>query len=517
MMKSLRALLLGVILFSYAAHAQNDAFIASHQLGGTIPWRVVEPVAKGFLLLGDTEWARTDTAGTILSAKSYSYGSHGFADAKLIPHNGFITLSADSTNSAILLKLDSNGKKVWAKKFTFPNYNIAGLNVSLNKRPQGYWVTGGLSPLNSSTTRGFIIGTDTVGNIDTTLMVNGDSANFEYCDAVGPVVEESDGSYYFTLNGFLFENSNTLLVLKTDSLLNKKWCRELPAATPASEGIIVDGNIIYIASFQNNGFTSNAPSLLQVDTSLHILHSIDLTPSASGEFYSMRITSDSGLILAGWMDDAKRAGNQVPYAVKINTSNDTAWTAAYPSLPTSAGNDAIYSVRQTNTGYIFAGNHLIKTGTNGNTACHDSTIRAVVGTVTGSSSYLNMNFVPLNVIASVPAVVVNSASITTSYVCYNRLTSVNELRANSEEVMVYPNPNNGRFTISLSHPELVSGSQPIVEIYNMLGEKVYAPPFITHNSSFIIDLCSQPAGLYLYRVISETGSLVGEGKLIIQK
>jgi len=32
-----------------------------------------------------------------------------------------------------------------------------------------------------------------------------------------------------------------------------------------------------------------------------------------------------------------------------------------------------------------------------------------------------------------------------------------------------------------------------------------------------IDLSSEPDGLYLYRVITQDGGLVGEGKLIIQK
>ncbi len=92
-------------------------------------------------------------------------------------------------------------------------------------------------------------------------------------------------------------------------------------------------------------------------------------------------------------------------------------------------------------------------------------------------------------------------------------TGVNNLQTTAGgDINVYPNPNNGQFTI---HSSVVSG-QSSVEIYNVLGEKVYSLFNIQH-SSCNIDLSSQTNGVYLYRVLSEKGELVGEGKLIIQK
>jgi len=82
-----------------------------------------------------------------------------------------------------------------------------------------------------------------------------------------------------------------------------------------------------------------------------------------------------------------------------------------------------------------------------------------------------------------------------------------------KDVSLFPNPNNGIFNLQLS---AVSG-QSSVEMYNMLGEKVYASPFITHNSSFIIDLSGQPQGLYHYRIITKNGSFVSTGKFVIEK
>lgn len=96
-------------------------------------------------------------------------------------------------------------------------------------------------------------------------------------------------------------------------------------------------------------------------------------------------------------------------------------------------------------------------------------------------------------------------------------TSINELKTNNENIIVYPNPSNGVFNIVIANPpRRMKQSLPNIEIYNMLGEKVYSK-FNIQTSTLNIDLSSQPNGIYLYRVLQEDGSLVGSGKVVIQK
>jgi hypothetical protein len=78
------------------------------------------------------------------------------------------------------------------------------------------------------------------------------------------------------------------------------------------------------------------------------------------------------------------------------------------------------------------------------------------------------------------------------------------------EVKLHPNPNNGQFTVS---------TQGVVEkielsVYNLLGEKVYQSPLNTTNTQ--IDLSDKSPGMYIYRVLTETETLVGEGRFIVQ-
>jgi Secretion system C-terminal sorting domain/SprB repeat len=76
---------------------------------------------------------------------------------------------------------------------------------------------------------------------------------------------------------------------------------------------------------------------------------------------------------------------------------------------------------------------------------------------------------------------------------------------------VFPNPNNGNFVVHLSNI-----NTPLsIEIYDVLGEQIYNGKLTSINTE--INLGSQPNGIYLYRVITDDGNLVGEGKLIIQK
>jgi SprB repeat/Secretion system C-terminal sorting domain len=103
-------------------------------------------------------------------------------------------------------------------------------------------------------------------------------------------------------------------------------------------------------------------------------------------------------------------------------------------------------------------------------------------------------------------------------VCTNieTTTGTNEVKGKSEKVKVFPNPNDGVFTLELS----VVRGQWSIEVYNILGENVYLnsyqPPAISYQP-ITIDLSNQPNGVYFYRVLYENGGLIGEGKVIIDK
>ena len=96
---------------------------------------------------------------------------------------------------------------------------------------------------------------------------------------------------------------------------------------------------------------------------------------------------------------------------------------------------------------------------------------------------------------------------------WNQPLGVNELSLSGNDVELYPNPNTGQFNLVIA--SAAKQSHSIIEIYNMLGEKIYSRTFNIQNSA--INIAGSPSGIYLYRVTSETGELLGEGKFVIEK
>ncbi|HTB06060.1 MAG TPA: T9SS type A sorting domain-containing protein, partial [Bacteroidia bacterium] len=78
-------------------------------------------------------------------------------------------------------------------------------------------------------------------------------------------------------------------------------------------------------------------------------------------------------------------------------------------------------------------------------------------------------------------------------------------------ITVYPNPGNGIFSIESSIPI----DKSIICVYNTLGQELMQQKM--NGSLNTLDLSGQPAGVYLYHVLSEQGELLGKGKFVIKK
>lgn len=86
---------------------------------------------------------------------------------------------------------------------------------------------------------------------------------------------------------------------------------------------------------------------------------------------------------------------------------------------------------------------------------------------------------------------------------------------NPSNITVYPNPSNGQFTFVIPSGAKQSPNNT-VEVYNMLGEKVYSQLSIAHFP-LSIDMRNLPDGVYLYKILANNGELIGDGKLVVQK
>jgi plastocyanin len=88
----------------------------------------------------------------------------------------------------------------------------------------------------------------------------------------------------------------------------------------------------------------------------------------------------------------------------------------------------------------------------------------------------------------------------------NGPSAINDYAAAIEKINIYPNPTSGKFTLQIVGSDAQSGNwsgndqQTSVEIFNILGEKIYDLPAFTSQEPNEIDLTSFMDGIYFVRI-----------------
>jgi len=109
----------------------------------------------------------------------------------------------------------------------------------------------------------------------------------------------------------------------------------------------------------------------------------------------------------------------------------------------------------------------------------------------------------------------NSNVITVTVPCReNESITNNSITDNS--LTIYPNPNNGTFSITENGSPLERGGGVSVEIYNAVGQLIYSKELNSTNGIIneTVELKNIPGGIYLVRLSGDAGAI--EQKLIIQ-
>jgi len=187
-------------------------------------------------------------------------------------------------------------------------------------------------------------------------------------------------------------------------------------------------------------------------------------------------------------------------------------------ISSTAGNNHIYYNNISNNGI---GINYFNDTVNCNSICNNTTYN--LKNSNSSSGYAFNNYWCLTDSAQIQATIYDAhQSLNLGFIfftpfdtvaCHNVSTGTTNATPVAQRIEIYPNPNNGLFTIQ---SPLVSGEYS-VEIYNVLGQNLLTRKLSNTEENNIINLSDKSAGVYFYRVIKEDRSLIGEGKIVMQK
>ena len=83
----------------------------------------------------------------------------------------------------------------------------------------------------------------------------------------------------------------------------------------------------------------------------------------------------------------------------------------------------------------------------------------------------------------------------------NSTTGISNLQDKNSEIIIFPNPSKGKYTVRCQTTTIRCEQ---LEIYNIQSKKVYSSSVGSSLSSVEIDLSSQPSGIYILKIISTT-------------
>ncbi len=512
-MKNTIRILIAVFLFgtSEKCSAQNNQFFA----GYPNTWNRVQPINTGYILISfgnDTlKWAKTDITGTVTKAKAFSRVF--CSDAKFMPDNSLLSVGKVSGDSIVIMKIDSSGNLVWSKGYAIllgAPASIGMVNISPSNYHGNFWVTGSGGSFNHY--KGFILKADSTGNI--ILKKEIDSIPTAYYVGAGPMIEGDNNSCYFTADVVYDKTSgypdNTIL-FKTDSMVNLKWATGLGYGIPGT--LIYDSNNIILGWSTAGLFTTDLTvfptiNLTKIDTTGLTTSTLFFKENYFGSGNSLQSTHNKGILYSG--NIAIGIGILRPFAFKIDSSFNLQWAKVY-GMFNSSNNESSNDVKTTkDNGFIMAGDYLIKTDSSGVSGCHDSVF--TIGTILAggiSPTTVTENSLTVTTFTVGPSSKIISEPVT--YQCYT-ITGIEQPKASSENIHFFPNPNGGRFIVEEKNGD--PGTKDFIEIYNVLGEKIFTA--ILNTTSTPIDISDNASGIYLYRVLTNKGDLISKGKFIIR-
>lgn len=476
----------------------NDIFLVKYDSSGTVLW--AQGIANSS---GNSGYSiALDKKGNVLLTGSF-YGSIKF---------GTIILNNTTRGSDVfIVKYDPSGKVIWAKRSTGGlddcGYAIAtdlDGNVFVTGTFRSTKISFGTFTLTNSNPEPlfesqdvFIVKYDSLGNVlwarngggmenDFGIGISCNSKGEVYVTgsfespsiAFGAVTSSNNG--YFDLFIAKFNFSGNLMWLKTAGGRNKDIPTDIRTDTFGNAviaGLFSSPSITFGSSILNKETPSGDIFVVKYDSS----GKVDWAKSIGGTSYQYcnSIATDNGgniyivgefhnsirigdITLYGYKDIRHMNSNDM-YIAKFNQTGDIIWAK---SMGGGISYDYCNSIATDNSGNIFvAGTFASPTISFGAISLNKKA---------GQNGFKNDMF-----LAKIKDITLRNDN--------------KEIGLNNS---LYPNPSSGKFAIKSSNIQRI-------EIFNLLGEKIFSAINSNLNTEFVIDISEYPKNMYLVKIYDQ--------------
>lgn len=413
------------------------------------------------------EITRLDSSGNVLWSKTCSTGNEDpypviqCSDGNFI-FGGVVSGIGAGGRDGCLTKIDATGDTLWSKTYGSPGnewfYHI------LQTTDGGYLAAGetdyfGLGVVDTNNNI-YLVKTDSMGNVQWSKAygtAGGNQTAFGHC-----LQPTTDGGYIIAgaASSQITESDSGIFLMKIDATGNMKWSNYFSGCFGHAVKQTADNGYL-IAGTGNYGTTGNKVVLIKTDSAGAMQWANTYGGTNTDNGWLLEIANDGGYLTGGWT--------------------------------TSFGNDAEHI-------------YLIKTDENGNSACNET---ASAGVVERAALFVSSNAATqvMQGPGTTPFTPLFERAGTIINLCDTVITGINQVTGSLPgSFRVYPNPTSGHFTLNLSGPPATG----TIEIYNMLGAKVYAIANQLLQATNEIDISGQPAGVYFVTVQNGTNTYGGK-------
>jgi len=416
-----------------------------------------------------------------------------------------------------IVKISAGGILQWSKTVGGGNYDFAW---SVKQTTDGgYVVAGSTNSFGAGNDDLYIIKLNNIGILQWSKTI-GDSG---YDDSFS-IVQTTDGGFALAgrTNSSGAGNYDMYLV-KIDSLGTLQWNRTVGGTNDDHASSLVqtsDGGYALAGGTTSFGAGNYDFYIVKFDGNGNLLWTRTVGGSGSDRAYSIKQTSDGGLIVTGWTNSFG-SGNYRMYIVKLNSNGLLQWSRTNGGENNDYGR---YIIQTADNGYAVAGLtnsygaggydfYFVKLDSGGNSCVNSSIPSSISGSggITNSPSLFVSN--ANSIVTSPNSISLSGGTFTT--ICVTGIQQFsNEIPKSFSLSQSYPNPFNPTTSIKFDIPKAGNVS---LKIYDITGKEVYS---INEFKSagryeFTFDASNYASGLYFYKL--ESGMFSETKKMVLIK